>query len=207
MQRTRFWALVCVGAIAPWTSLSCGSEEGTSSPSAVDDGGEAGERPSAFAGNAGDAAAVSGGNSGGAPGGGSRAAGGAQSTGGQRDGGGDGGALGLAGAGGSASITLEGEQLELCARLTGNVDHAYNVGTAFGKATHADCRVKWVIPRMQGPLVDYKNELVIWSLELWGCQGTPVDTFALVHGTPTLSPGDVTLLTDHYMAAAQNELD
>jgi hypothetical protein len=91
--------------------------------------------------------------------------------------------------------------------LSSLVVHADNVGRAYGKAVYADCRLRWVIPLEQEPLIDFKNRLVIWSLDLWGCQGDPVTDLALVYGTPPLSPGDVTLLIDHYMTAAQNELD
>jgi hypothetical protein len=137
----------------------------------------------------------------GADGPGAAGAGGVMST---LDTGGEGG-LGFAG--GAGVPTVDGEQLGVCARLSGLVQLADNVGRAYSVAAYADCRIQWVIP-LGAPLYDFRNELVAWSLGLWGCPGrSPVDTFALVYETPALSPGDATLLTEHYMKAAQTELD
>lgn len=207
MKATRFWALVCLGAIGSAASLSCGSDEATS-PSHPGGGGEAGEAGASsypVAGNAGNAAAENGGSSGadqhGGDGAGAAGAGGVKSP---PGGGGEGGELGFAGSGG-APVHV-GEKLELCARLSGLIVHADNVGRVYSNAAYDDCRIKWVIPK-GAPLYEFRNALVTWSLELWGCQGLPVDTFALVAATPPLSSGDATLLIDHYMTAAQDELD
>jgi len=209
MHRTRFWALVCLGALGSAASFSCGSDEATSHPHS-DSGGAAGEAgatasplPSA-GGGAGAESSASGRGGASEPGGNEAAGGGAGGSASNTTPGGDGGGLGL---GGSSDLPgVEGEQLDLCARLSGLVVHADNVGRAYSNAAYDDCRIKWVIP-VGSPLYDFRNKLVTWSLELWGCQGLPVDTFALVHETPALSSGDVGLLIGHYMAAAQNELD
>jgi hypothetical protein len=205
MQATRFWVLAWLASVGSVAVLSCGSDEATSHPPAS--AGEAGTPSSPFAngGQAGDSA------------GGSSANGGNLERGGDGMGasagepsphaGGVGGVPGAAGAGGGGPPTGDGEQLELCARLSGVVDLADSVTRAYAKATNGDCAVKWVIPRTQAPLIAFRNELVIWSLDFWGCQGAPVDTFALVYDAPALSPGDVTLLVDHYMTAAQSQLD
>jgi hypothetical protein len=57
-------------------------------------------------------------------------------------------------------------------------------------------------------LADLVNQLVSFSYNLWGCERTlPVDEFGLVLGTPALSQGDVNVLIEHYLAAAQKTLD
>ncbi|MES1188427.1 MAG: hypothetical protein ABUL60_31720, partial [Myxococcales bacterium] len=204
MRATRFWVLAWLSAIGSGAVLSCGTDEATTPSSVLDGAGEGGVSsvPAGNGGQAGDGRS------------GSQAGGGSSSQGGQGAAGGTstptagaGGEQGLAGAGGGGPPTADGEQLELCARLSSLVVHADNVGRAYGKAVYADCRLRWVIPLEQEPLIEFKNRLVIWSLDLWGCQGAPVTDLALVYGTPPLSPGDVRLLIDHYMTAAQNELD
>lgn len=208
MHRTRFWALVCLGAIGSAASFSCGSDEATSHPHPGGSvAGEAGAPPSSRL-PIGGAGAASPSNEAGSgqgeqagDGPGPAGAGGVASN---PTSGGEGGGLGIAGNGGTPLVN--GEQLTLCGRLSGLVVHADNVGRAYSNAAYGDCRVKWVVP-LGSPLYDFRNKLVTWSLELWGCQGLPVETFALVHEEPALSAGDVSLLIELYMAAAQNELD
>jgi len=107
--------------------------------------------------------------------------------------------------GGGSGPEPSGEQLGFCARISGRVGHADAQARAFAKATFADCRVKWVVPL--GPNLDeYRQQLVIWNLEFWGCQGQPVSDFGLVFGTPQLSTGDASLLIELYLATADAEL-
>lgn len=102
-----------------------------------------------------------------------------------------------AGAGGVGSV---GEQLPLCARLSLQTTRATEQSRAFATAAYFDCRVSWVVP--VGPNLDeYRQQLTIWNLEFWGCQGLPVTTFGLVWGTPQLSAGDASALIDTYLTA------
>jgi hypothetical protein len=201
MLRTRLWVLLCLTGLGQMSLFGCGEDEGASKPRQPGDGGSStlgGEGPSeTLGGNAADssggtAASDTGGapvNTGGAP---------FDPEGGANLGGG-------LGAGGATDPAL-GEQLELCARLSGNTIHAFNVEQGYAKAAIKDCRVTWVIPR-KDDLVPFQNALLVSNLELWGCQGKPVENFALVYGTPELSQGDVTILIDEYMAAADLELE
>ena len=201
MHRTRLWVLLCLTGIGQVSLFGCGDDEGTSRPAAPSAGGDGstlgGEGPDqSLGGNA--TTNPSGGSSSGT----TAATGGADPGVTPMAGAGQGGVFG---AGGATEPTL-GEQLKLCARLSGLTTHAFNVEQTYVKAAFNDCRVSWVIPRGDD-LVPFKNELVVWNLELWGCQGKPVDTFALVFGTPGISEGDATILVDTYMTAADDELD
>jgi hypothetical protein len=201
MLRTRLWVLVCLLAGAGQALLfGCGDDEGTSSGHGGSTHSSAGGEGAseAVAGNFTDSPLA--GSSTQNPGGG---AGGVDASITPTGGVGLGGSA--AGAGGASEPKL-GEQLELCARLSGLTTHAFNVEQAYAKAAIKDCRVSWVIPR-KDELVPFQNELVVWNLELWGCQGKPVESFALVFGTPTLSQGDAAILIDLYMTAAKNDLE
>lgn len=134
---------------------------------------------------------------------------GANSRAGADGGGGQGGAGNGGVAGGQAGSTGEtsGEQLELCTRLAHGSQDADAVASAYVGAVYRDCRVSWVVPRGQA-LADLVNQLVSFSYNLWGCERTlPVDQFGLVLGTPALSRGDVSVLIDQYLTAAQKTLD
>lgn len=103
--------------------------------------------------------------------------------------------------------TTEGEQLELCTRLAHGAQDADTVASAYVGTVYRDCRVSWVVPRGQA-LADLVNQLVGFSYNLWGCERTlPVEEFGLALETGVLSQGDVSLLIDHYLAAAQKTLD
>jgi hypothetical protein len=200
MLRTRLWVLVCLLSGAGQALLfGCGDDEGTASGhggsahSSV--GGEGASE--AVAGNSTDTP-VAGSSSGNTLGGAAGADTGITPIGGVGMGG------SAAGAGGASEPKL-GEQLDICARLSGLTTHAFNVEQAYAKTAIKDCRVTWVIPR-KDDLVAFQNGLVVWSLELWGCQGKPVENFALVFGTPALSQGDAAILIDLYMTAAKNDL-
>lgn len=174
----------------------------------MDCGGEGGAGD--VAGAAGDAASSSGSSTllpqGGALAGTSGAATSGAGTGahGGQGGAGNGGAAG--GEAGATTVT-SGEQLDLCKRLVHGSQDADTVASAYVGAVYRDCRVSWVVPRGQA-LADLVNQLVSFSYNLWGCERTlPVDDFGLVLGTPALSQGDLDVLLDHYLTAAQETLD
>lgn len=111
-----------------------------------------------------------------------------------------GGGAGSIGGAGGGGMTSEGEQLPLCARLSLKTSRAFQHSRAFAQAVYADCRLSWLVPL--GPNLDeYRQQLTIWDLEFWGCQGEPVTTFGLVWGTPELSSGDVAALIEAYLVA------
>jgi hypothetical protein len=203
MHSARAPLLCALGLLGAAVAFSCGKDEGSSPNVHPGDGGSDSE---IAAGQNGGGNASHGGN------GNSAASGGVTPTGGV----GEGGTLGAAaGASGDSSAsgasgadgTAEGEQLLLCKRLSGLVDHADKVSRAFSKTTYADCRVKWVVPLEQAQLVEYKNRLVSWSLAFWGCQGNPVTDFALAYHQPDLSQGDADILIQHYLDTVGAEVD
>lgn len=199
-----------IGALAAASLFSCGEDEGTSPNLNIGDGGES-ETPIAGAGQS--------------TGGTSTGGGGVANLGGTSAGtvnagmGGEGGTLiamggagtgpgtGGSGAEGGTMSTLPGEQLTLCTRLTGLVKHADDAGRAFAKAQFFDCRVKWTLPIPQDQQVPYRDRLVTFNLEFWGCQGDPVTDFALTYDAPDLSRGDVDILVEHYLDVVTEELD
>lgn len=115
------------------------------------------------------------------------------------------GAGGVLGGGGSGPNSPGGEQLVLCIRITNQVPRADIQARAFAKAIFADCRIKWVVP-LGEDLDEYRQQLVIWNLEFWGCQGKAVSDFGLVYGTPALSAGDASLLIEHYLTTVDAEV-
>ena len=117
-----------------------------------------------------------------------------------------GGELGTAGNGGSGPTTPPGEQLTLCARISNRVPHADAHTRAFATAVFADCRIRWIVP-LKPDLDEYRQQLVVWDLEFWGCQGNPVTNFGLVWGTPALSAGDAKLLIEQYLTTTNAELE
>jgi hypothetical protein len=201
IARAPFLCALSVLALLGAAGLSsCGQDEGSSPNVHPGDGGSDSE---IAAGQNGGGNASQGGN------GNSAASGGVTPSGGAGEGGTLGGAAGAssdAGASGGSN-TLEGEQLLLCKRLSGLVDHADKVSRAFSKTAYADCRVKWVVPLEQAQLVEYKNRLVSWSLAFWGCQGNPVTDFALAYHEPDLSQGDADILIQHYLDTVGAEVD
>ena len=216
MQATRLWRLACLLVLGSAATASCGKDE-AASPSITPGGGEAGggERSSAGAtSTAGEDSGPLGGNAsstagststmGGALPAGGTATGSAGAT--TAGAAGVGGELSSAGNGGSGSSTPPGEQLVLCTRLTNRVNHAVAQGKAFATAAYADCRVRWIVP-LKPDLDEYRQQLVIWDLEFWGCQGNPVTNFGLVWGTPALSAGDASILIELYLTAANAELE
>jgi hypothetical protein len=218
MQTTRFWVLACLAVFVSALSFSCGSDEiaRPTKPACPSCGGDmslGGESfaggPSVHAGGSGTSgsrAMPSGGDEG-VPLGGSGAVAGNAGTGATgASGAGEGGASG--GTGG-APTNPGGEQLEVCGRLTMTSVHAFAVAEAYEKAVFRDCQVKWVAALQGQDLVDYKNTLLLWNRSFWGCPDAPVfdNTFALVFKTPPLTQGDADVLIDHYLAAAQAELD
>lgn len=202
MQATRLWVLACLSVLGSALLASCGEDEGASGTAAGTGGAHAGA-PTTLGG--GDSAGPAGGaNSSGTLGGGgmTETSGASAGTG----GGGEAGGGGVPGGGGHGPDRPTGEQLGLCARIAGKVPHADAQSRAFAKATFGDCRVRWLVP-LGTQLDEYRQQLVVWSLEFWGCQGRPVETFGLVYGTPALSAGDARILNQHYLATAEAELD
>jgi hypothetical protein len=200
MHFARAPLLCALGLLGAAVAFSCGKDEGSSPNAHPGDGGSDSE---IAAGQNGGGNASLGGN------GNSAASGGVTPMGGVGEGGTLGAAAGASGdsSAGGAVNTLEGEQLLLCKRLSGLVDHADKVSRVFSKTTYADCRVKWVVPLEQAQLVEYKNRLVSWSLAFWGCQGNPVTDFALAYHQPDLSQGDADILIQHYLDTVGAEVD
>lgn len=204
MVNARLGMLGSLSALAAALAFSCGSDEGTS-PN-VHDGGagggesvpRAGESSGASSNSGSGGAGVAGTSAGGTAGGGT---------------GGDGGTTSSAGAtpsdagAGGTPLTPEGEQLELCERLTGLVPHSTKVTQEFRNASIRDCRITQLIPRASTGLDDWVQALLIWNLELWGCQGSPVTRFVLAKPGATLSAGDASVLIETYMNIADAELD
>lgn len=201
MHSARASLLCALGLLGALVVFSCGKDEGTS-PN-VHPGGNPGCDADLPVGGFDSGGTGKGGN------GNSAASGGVTPTGGAGEGGSPGGVAGAAGDAGASGAfnTPEGEQLLLCKRLSGLVDHADKVSRAFSKTTYADCRVKWVVPLEQAQLVEYKNRLVSWSLAFWGCQGNPVTDFALAYHQPNLSQGDADILIQHYLDTVGGEVD
>ena len=112
------------------------------------------------------------------------------------------------GAGGETQQS-SGEQLGFCSRLTMRPTRSSNVALLYEQAVYDDCRIKWVTDLYLVPKVraDFLNDLIVWNLELWGCQGEPVQSFALIYGEAPLSAGDAALLIEYYLDAALEELD
>lgn len=211
MQATTLWRLACLLVLGSATLASCGQDEGTTPKSGGGGGASAGTPATPTAGDdsvalGGNAGASGGSTAGSTLGGSNTNLGGAAGTGAQppTGTGGDAGALGNGGNGGGAT-TPNGEQLVLCTRLTGKVVHADAHTRAFATAVFADCRIKWIVP-LKPDLDEYRQQLVVWDLEFWGCQGNPVKDFGLVWGTPALSAGDANLLIEHYLTTANTEL-
>jgi hypothetical protein len=205
----RAGAVLAVLALPVVVVPGCGKDEQSSTPGCNDCGGEGGR--SDGAGLGGDPVSASGssvqpnGGAGAAAGGGD-APGGMGAT---EAGGGQGGAAGAGVVGGEAGggASNEGEHLALCARLANGVHDADVVTSYYMSALYTDCRVSWLFPSGQD-YVTQLNQLKRFNFQFWGCPGTPpVYTFALVLGTPALSQGDVNLLIDHYLTAAQAAVD
>lgn len=210
MLFTRLGTLASLGVLGAALLLSCGTDEGTSPVSHASEGG-ADDTSSAGAGNPSASGSTNGGShNGGTSGGGASAgtsSGGIAGIAGNVTPAGGAGHESEAGAGGMPLMPGGGEQLDICNRLTGLVPHADAVSRAYGKSAAQDCRVTWVVPRGAAEAPEYRNRLVTWSLELWGCQGAPVTDFALAYHQPNLSQGDATILIQYYMNAADAELD
>jgi hypothetical protein len=209
MHATWFRAAAVLAVLALVGAAGCGEVEQPSRPGCSDCGGEGGRNDSVGLGgepvnasgsamqpNVGAGPAAIGGD---APGG----------SGTTEAGGGQGGSAGAGTVGGEAGggASNDGEHLELCARLANGVHDADLVTSYYMSALYTDCRVSWLFPSGQAYVMQL-NQLKRFNFQFWGCPGTPpVYTFALVSGTPALSQGDVNLLIDHYLTAAQAAVD
>jgi hypothetical protein len=215
MQATRFSVPACLCLFASVLVLSCGGDEATTQPHPAC-GACGGETAAAGADSAGFPSFTPGGSGGSTatPVGGESAIAGTSGdagsgTAGSTTGGAAGASMGgaLAGDGGTATNS-DGEQLELCVRLSQAAVHSTAVARAYPTSVYFDCRVHWVVALGTADLATFKNDLLSFNYAFWGCTGTPpVDTFALVFGTPPLSQGDVEALIDLYLADAHAELD
>lgn len=217
MQATRLWRLACLLVLGSAALASCGKDEATTHPNTpqggANGGASAGTRATPVAGDDSGPLGNGGASGGSTTTGGSTTGGSSTNVGGDGTAGahanngtmGDAGAGGVLGAGGSGANSPPGEQLVLCTRITSKVPHADAQARAFAKAVFGDCRIKWVVPL--GPNLDeYRQQLVVWNLEFWGCQGKPVSDFGLVYGMPALSAGDADLLVELYLATVDAEL-
>ncbi|HWZ92303.1 MAG TPA: hypothetical protein VNW92_25740 [Polyangiaceae bacterium] len=118
-----------------------------------------------------------------------------------------------AGAGPEASGgagTDAGEQLTFCPRLGTPALAAFNVTRDYDHAVYADCRVSWVTNLYLAPVPSerdtFLNNLLSWSMRLWGCLTPPVDDFELIYTKAPLTSADATALIDDYMVAATADL-
>jgi hypothetical protein len=116
--------------------------------------------------------------------------------------------LTAAGAGGNGDDDPTTEQLSFGPRITAQVVNAGDVAREYDHATYDDCRTRWVsdLYLASDERHTFLNDLLAWNLRFWGCQGEPVDNFALIYGTAPLSAGDASLLIEHYIAVATVEL-
>jgi len=209
MRATRFWAAAFLALAVAASSSGCGDDDAPSKPGCVNCGGEGGN-PGGLggAGLGGEDVNASGTST--SPHGGAAAAANVGGAAGDASGGthGEHAGSGGAGAGGEGgATTTKGEQLELCVRLPQAPPNATAVDKAYTTAVTLDCRVKWIMPKGQD-LPAFQNQVLHFNYAFWGCpQWPPVDTFALVFGSPSLSQGDADLLIGHYLKAAQDTLD
>jgi hypothetical protein len=210
MQATRFWVVThCVLVLGSVTLLCCGKDEVLAGHSASAGG--------ASGGGGDDDQPVGGASAGTATGGsetGGTATGGGGTTATQAGHGGvsdapggaaDAGAPPLAN-GGAGPVVVE--RLTLCDRLTQRSTHAFNVARNYDHAVYDDCRTRWVTNLYLADQAReaFLNELQTWNLAFWGCIDVPVQSFALVYGTPPLTQGDAGAMIQKYMTVAKADL-
>jgi hypothetical protein len=195
MNTSRFAALGCSALVGSTLLICCGSDEDDDQGMTPNVAGAAGFVTHQGGDSSGGRASPSGGAhdqpNGGSP---ASAGGGAGAV-----------ELSNGGGGGGPDLPFGGEQLELCARLTGLSSHSLLLSNAYLASAFTDCRVSALMPR-RAPLGTFRSELNVFNLTFWGCQGAPVETFGLVYMTPPLSAGDAAILIDMYLQAAQAEL-
>jgi hypothetical protein len=99
----------------------------------------------------------------------------------------------------------EPETIELCRRLDGPEALAHQVSLAYVPKLETDCRIlDMVAGRRDGAL--YYNEVVHFSLDLWGCPERAAPAFALQVDSMALSKGDASVLIELYLEAAEERL-
>ena len=110
------------------------------------------------------------------------------------------------GNGGAGPLPVE--ELTVCDRLTQRSTHAFNVARGYDHAVYGDCRTKWVtnLYLVAKAREVFLNDLQSWNLAFWGCNDTPVQSFALIYGSAPLSAGDAAALIEDYMSIATPEL-
>ena len=206
MQAMRFWVLVVVAVVGSGAFAACA--DGDVLPSHPQS--QAGAATDGGAPSGGKAVNVSGsGGRGGASGASTTPEGGAAAgagvggdasgaVGGKADGGGAGGV-------GGALNGEDGEQLMLCARLSGQTVLAGRMAHDFEVNVYYDCRVSWLVVKGHA-LDDFLVSMTSFNYAFWGCANLPVTTFGLVDGQPSLSAADVATLAEDYVAAMNTSL-
>jgi hypothetical protein len=205
MQAMRFWVLLLVAVLGSGAFAACAdgdvlpSHPQSNAGAATDGGAPAGGKAVTVAGSGGRGGASGTSTT---PEGGTAAG---AAVGGDANGGvggeGDGGAGGaLNGEGGE-----DGEQLMLCARLSGQTVLAGRMAHDFEVNVYYDCRVSWLVVKGHA-LDDFLVSMTSFNYAFWGCANLPVTTFGLVDGQPSLSAADVATLAEDYVAAMNTSL-
>jgi hypothetical protein len=112
-----------------------------------------------------------------------------------------------------ASDSSDAARPALCIRLYDptNPDQvnklAEQVEGDFFDRVYRDCDVSKMVRTEVDTLFNFANDLLLYSLDLWGCSKHPVMDFGLARTEfPDLTSADVARLIDHYMAAATKVL-
>jgi hypothetical protein len=88
----------------------------------------------------------------------------------------------------------------------------FDVTLGYESALIADCRVNWVTTLYFDSSIGlnerdvFLNNLILWNLELWGCNATAPSSFALIHRPVPLTSADARALIDDYVAVATDRL-
>jgi hypothetical protein len=193
MHAMRLWALASAALLGSSLVICCGDGEDSRRPSAQSGGAGAltprGGETSGGTGHAGSAESPLGGHAG------SLAAGGTSSV-----------PIAGAGDGGDTQLDPEGEELGFCGRLSGISELARKVQASYLTTVYLDCRVTRLVPHVQAPLTELRNEINSWNRRFWGCEDEPVETFPLVTPGVALSQGDADVVITFYVEACQTEL-
>ncbi len=207
MQATRFWVTThCVLLLGSGALLCCGQDEGTAGPPAS--AGAASGGADEPVGGRSTEPTIGGKGTGGSP----SAQAGTSATqaghGGVADVLGGASNAGAAASGDGGAGPLIAEELTLCDRLTQRTTHAFNAARAYDHAVYDDCATRWVTNLYLADKARdaFLNDLQSWNLAFWGCNDTPVQSFALIYGTAALSAGDANALIEKYMTVAKAEL-
>jgi hypothetical protein len=104
---------------------------------------------------------------------------------------------------------MEGGRAALCVRLYDPMKPNYvntlseQVEGDFFNRVYKDCDVAKLVQAETDTIFMFANDLLFFSLDLWGCSKRPVTGFGLGRPEfPDMTSADVARLIDHYMAAA-----